>query len=69
LLTEGLELIEHLIEVLELLAAQGLELLNVKLLVKAPTAVDELGAALLESGCAAQFERLANATKVPATAP
>lgn len=44
-------------------------MLNVKLLVKAPTAVDELGAALLESGCAAQFERLANATKVPATAP
>ena len=43
--------------------------LTVKVLAKAPTAVDELGAALLESGCASQFERLANATKVAATAP
>jgi hypothetical protein len=44
-------------------------MLTIKLLAKAPTAVDELGAALLESGCTAQFDRLANATKVPATAP
>jgi hypothetical protein len=44
-------------------------MLTVKVLAKAPTAVDELGAALLESGCASQFERLANATKVPASAP
>ena len=44
-------------------------MLTIKLLAKAPTAIDELGAALLETGCAAQFERLANSTKAPAPAP
>lgn len=43
--------------------------LMVKVLATAPTAVDELGAALLESGCASQFERLANVTKVSSPAP
>ena len=44
-------------------------MLTVKVLTKAPTAVDELGAVLLESGCAAQFDRLVNVTKVANPAP
>jgi hypothetical protein len=42
--------------------------LTIKPLAKPPTAVDELGAALLDAGCQSQFERLANATKVTETA-
>jgi hypothetical protein len=43
--------------------------LMVKVLATVPTAVDELGAALLESGCASQFERLAKVTTVATAAP
>lgn len=39
--------------------------ITLKALPKAPAAVDELGAAFLDAGCTSQFERLANATKVP----
>jgi hypothetical protein len=42
--------------------------ITLKALSKAPAAVDELGAAFLDAGCSSQFDRLANATKVPATA-
>lgn len=38
--------------------------LTLKTLAKAPSAVDELGAALIDSGCDSQFERLANVTRV-----
>jgi hypothetical protein len=40
--------------------------ITLKALPAAPAAVDELGAAFLDAGCQSQFERLANATKVPA---
>jgi hypothetical protein len=42
--------------------------LTLKAIPKAPSALDELGAALLDNGCQSQFDRLANATKVPGAA-
>lgn len=42
--------------------------ISLKSLPKAPTAVDELGAALIDAGCQSQFERLAAATRRSDTA-
>jgi hypothetical protein len=41
--------------------------ITLKALPTAPTAVDQLGAALLDAGCQSQFERLATVTKVAST--
>jgi hypothetical protein len=42
--------------------------LTLKVLAKAPAAIDELGAVLLDMGCQSQFERLTMATKRPDSA-